>query len=192
MTQTVVHQNQSGFLTLQFEGLSAFTDAYAIEGERLMFVSLFGSRVSVRAIWSALLSGSVVSLGECSVALDTRHKWHVLQRLTPSGILHAACFPESLEIGKAKDEFLVLGTSETDIESRFHLYLDRVSETPITKDWGRSIFKRALEDKKAEWLQGLNLFAVTYRHDESWLEDLVVGLVQKNTSSLNQKGTGEL
>ena len=131
-SETTELKSESEFSTLQFEGLNAFVDSYAVAGEALMFLSLFGSRVSVRAIWSALLSGNSVSLGTDLVKLDKNRKWHVLQKLTPSGVLHAACFPECLEIGKAKDEFLIIGLTHEEMERRFYLYLDRISETPIS------------------------------------------------------------
>lgn len=172
-------KTESEFSAVQFEGLNAFTDAYAVEGETLMFLSLFGSRVSVRAIWSALLAGNCVSLANAPLKLDTKGKWHVLQKLTPSGVLHAACFPECLEIGKTKDEFLVLGVSQDDIERRFFLYLDRISVTPISREWGSWILKKALVDGLAEWLKSLNLFALRYRHKEVWLEDLITGHLKK-------------
>lgn len=178
-TEAIEFKTESGFSTLQFEGLNAFTDSYALEGETFMFLSLFGSRVSVRAIWSALLAGNRVSLGNDLLTLDTKKKWHVLQKLTPSGVLHAACFPECLEIGKVKDEFLMLGFTREEMERRFLLYLDRICETPISREWGNWIFKSAFTDGQAEWLKSLNLFALRYRHKEAWLEDLITSRLKK-------------
>jgi hypothetical protein len=167
------------FSSVQFEGLNAFTDTYAVEGETLMFLSLFGSRVSVRAIWSALLAGNCVNLGNGTLKLDTKVKWRVLQKLTPSGVLHAVCLPECLEIGKAQDGFLVLGQTQEDIERRFFLYLDRLSVTPISREWGSWILRKALAEGFAEWLKSQNIFALRYRHKEAWLEDLITSSLKK-------------
>lgn len=174
-------KTESDFSTLQFEGLNAFTDSYAVEGETLMFLSLFGSRVSVRAIWSALLAGNSVGLGNDLMKLDMNRKWHILQKITPSGVLHAACFPECLELVKAKDEFLIIGQTEEEIERRFLLYLDRICETPISYEWGSWIFNKAFTDGLAEWLKSLNLFVLRYRHKEVWLQELITGHLRKRT-----------
>jgi len=168
------------FSTVQFEGLQAFTDAYAVSEDSFAFLSLFGSRVSVRAIWSALFTGSRVSLEDESLRLYPKGEWRVLQKLTPSGALHAVCFPDLIEIGKARDEFLVFGLTREDVEKRFFLYLDRISETPISREWGTWILRSAVSDGLAEWLKSLHLFALRYRHDESWLEDLVTGQLRRN------------
>ncbi len=174
-------KDQANFSTLQFDGLHAYADAYAIEGDCLMFLSLFGPRVSVRALWSALLTGSSVKFGEEALKLYPKGEWRVLQKLTPSGVLNAVCFPDCLEIGKVRDEFLVLGVTREDIEKRFFLYLDRISETPVSREWGAWILKSALAEGLAEWLKSLHLFALRYRRDEAWLEDLITGhLKRKN------------
>jgi hypothetical protein len=133
----------------------------------------------VRAIWSALFTGSRVSLGDESLRLYPKGEWRVLQKLTPTGALHAVCFPDLLEIGKTRDEFLVLGVTREDAQKRFFLYLDRISETPISREWGAWILRSALEDGLADWLKSLHLFALRYRHDESWLEELITGHLKK-------------
>ncbi len=179
--QTLDSELKTGnrFSLVEFEGLNAFTDSYAVQADTFMFLSLFGSRVSVRAVWSALLAGAGVSLENEILKLDSKGKWHILQKLMPSGVLHAACFPEFLEVGKTQGEFLVLGTSQQDIEQRFLFYLDRISETPISQEWGSWIFKRSLSDGLAEWLKTLNVLALRYRHNEVWLEDLITGYLKK-------------
>jgi len=172
-------KKETEFSLIRFEGLTAFTDIYVIQEEALMFLSLFGSRVSVRAIWSALLESASVSLGNETLKLDSKAKWHVLQKLTPSGVLHAICLPDLLEIAKVRDEFLVLGTTREEMEWRFFLYLDRISETPISPEWCSWIFKKALCDEKAKWLKATNIFAVQYRHDETWLEGQITNFLKR-------------
>ncbi len=166
-------KKETDFSLVRFEGLSAYTDIYVAREDTLMLLSLFGSRVSVRAIWSALFSGSPVSVENESLRIDGKESWQVFQKITPSGFLHAVCFPKLIDLTRIQSQFVVLGETREDIETRFYLYLDRVSETPIRREWSAWIFKKALCDEKAKWLKSLNLFAVQYRHEELWLENQV-------------------
>lgn len=165
------------FSRLRFEGLEAFADTYVLEEDRLKMLSLFGSRVSVRAIWSALLSGEGISLDEAAVRINPDESWRVAQRILPSGVLQAVCFPNLVDLTQLRNRFLVLGETKGDAENRFFLYLDRVSETPIKRDWNGWILDQALLDRRAVWLKTLGLDALSYEHDESWLERLITGFL---------------
>jgi hypothetical protein len=167
------------FSKVSFEGLEAYTDAYAIEGDSFKFLSLFGSRVSVRAIWSALLSGAPVSLDDSPCRMDGADSWQVFQRILPSGALHAVCYPCLADLAKIQNEFIVLGETKDEITKRFYLYLDRISETPVSPEWSEWILAEALDTGKAAWLKGLHFSAVAYRHDEPWLENLITGYLAK-------------
>lgn len=167
------------FSKVSFEGLEAYADAYAIEGGTFKFLSLFGSRVSVRAVWSALLSGALVSLDDEPLRMESKDSWQVFQRILPSGALHAVCYPKLADLSRVQNEFIVLGETKEAMPERFYLYLDRVSETPISPKWSEWIFAWALESEKAVWLKTLHLSAVAYRHDEQWLENLITGFLSK-------------
>ena len=172
-------QKEATISKVSFQGLDAFIDTYAAQENTFKFLSLFGSRVSVRAIWSALFSGAPVLVDGQEFCVEVKDSWQVFQRLMPSGILHAVCFPKLIDLARVQNEFVVLGYTREDIENRFFLYLDRVSESPIKQEWGNWIFKKALVDEKAAWFKSLNMFAARYQHDERWLENLVGELVRK-------------
>ncbi len=167
------------FSKVSFEGLEAYADAYAIEGDNFKFLSLFGSRVSVRAIWSALFSGASVVLEDEALRMENKDSWQVFQRILPSGALHAVCYPKLADLARIQNEFIVLGETREALPERFYLYLDRVSETPISPEWSEWIFAWALETGKAVWLKTLHLSAIAYRHDEPWLENLITGFLAK-------------
>jgi len=167
------------FSKVSFEGLEAYADAYAIEGDNFKFLSLFGSRVSVRAIWSALFSGAFVSLDDEPLRMEKEDSWQVFQRILPSGVLHAVCYPRLADLARIQNEFVVLGETRDEITKRFYLYLDRISETPVSPEWSEWILAEALETEKAVWLKALHLSAIAYRHDEPWLENLITGFLAK-------------
>jgi len=167
------------FSKVSFEGLESYADAYAIEGDSFKFLSLFGSRVSVRAIWSALFSGAFVSLDGEPLRMESEDLWQVFQRILPSGALHAVCYPRLTDLARIQNEFIVLGETRDEIRDRFFLYLDRVSETPISLEWSEWMLASALEAGKAVWLKTLHLSAVRYLHDEPWLENLITGYLAK-------------
>lgn len=177
----IITEQVRTFSKVSFEGLEAYTDAYAIEGDSFKFLSLFGSRVSVRAIWSALLSGALAILDDTPCHMESADSWQVFQRILPSGALHAVCYPKLTDLAKIQNEFIVLGETKDEITKRFYLYLDRISETPVSPDWSEWIFAWALETRKAVWLKALYLSAVAYRHDERWLEDLITGFLAKRS-----------
>lgn len=165
------------FSKVSFEGLEAYTDAYAIREGSFKFLSLFGSRVSVRAIWSALFSGASVVLEDTPCRMESGDSWQVFQRILPSGALHAVLYPKLVDLARVQNEFVVLGETKGAISGRFYLYLDRVSETPISPEWSEWILAQALETGKAVWLKTLHLRAVAYRHEEPWLENLITGFL---------------
>ena len=161
------------FSKVCFEGLEAYADTYAMEGCVLKLLSLFGSRVSVRAVWSALFSGASVELDGKQTIINIDDSWKVSQKILPSGVLQAVCFCKLLDLNRVQNEFLVLGETKEDVSERVYLYFDRVAETPISREWCGWILERALLAQKASWLESLNLSALIYRHDEQWLENLI-------------------
>ena len=171
----------AAFARISFEGLEAYADAYAVEGGSFKFLSLFGSGVSVRAVWSALLSGASVSLDGEPRGMEKEDSWQVFQRILPSGVLHAVLYPKLADLARIQNEFIVLGRTRDEITKRFFLYLDRVSEVPVSHEWSEWILREALETGKAAWLKTLHLLAVSYRHDEAWLENLVTGVLAKRS-----------
>lgn len=167
------------FARVSFEGLEAYTDAYAIEEDSFKFLSLFGSRVSVRAIWSALLSGTEVLLDGAPSRMEKEDSWQVFQRILPSGALHAVCFSRLTDLTRVQNEFVVLGRTKDEVTNRFYLYLDKVSETPVSPEWSERILNEALGVRKALRLKALYLSAVSYRHEEAWLQDFITGFLTK-------------
>ena len=167
------------FSKVSFEGLEAYADAYAIREDSFKFLSLFGSRVSVRAIWSALFSEAFITLDDTPCRMEKEDSWQVFQRILPSGALHAVCYPRLADLARIQNEFIVLGRTRDEITKRFYLYLDRISETPVSPEWSEWILASALEREKAVWLKTLHLSAVRYLHDEPWLENLITGHLAK-------------
>ena len=159
-------------------GLEAYAEAYAAKYGDLKFLSFFGNRVSVRAIWSALLDGVTIDIEKEEFRLDTRDSWQILQKILPSGILQAVCIPKALELEKIKDGFIVLGRDEPDMQNRFYIYLDRIAQTPIRKEWNEYIFECALRDDLASRLDAFGIVALDYSHDEAWLEELITDFVR--------------
>ena len=169
------------FSKISFEGLEAYADAYALKGECFKFLSLFGSRVSVRAVLSALFSGAVVTLDDAPCRMEKADSWQVFQRVLPSGTLHALCYPKLLDLARIENEFVVLGETKAKVSDRFFLYLDRVSETPVKGEWSKWILEEALDAQKAVWLKTLHLSAIAYRHEEEWLENLITGRLARGS-----------
>lgn len=169
------------FARISFEGLEVYADAYAVQADSFKFLSLFGSRVSVRAVWSALLSGAVVALDGEPHRMEKEDSWKVFQRILPSGALHAVLYPKLADLARIQNEFIVLGRAREEIEKRFYLYLDRVSEIPVSHEWSEWILKETFDAGKAAWLKTLHLLAVSYRHDEAWLENLITGVLAKRS-----------
>lgn len=166
------------FVKVSYQGIEAYSDTYAVENGVFKLLSLFGERVSVRAMWSTLFSGASVEVDGTKTSLNLEDSWKVSQKVLPSGSLQAVCFCKLLDLNRVQDEFLVIGENETEVGERMHLYLDRVSETPLYPEWCKWILDQAIYQGKARWLDSLNLSALIYRHDEKWLEGLVVDFLR--------------
>lgn len=178
-SEMLKHGDPQTFSRVCFDGLEAYADAFAVREDRIAFLSLFGSRVSVRALWSALLNGSGVFLDDKPFCLEGMDSWQVFQRILPSGALHAVLCSGLVDLARIQNEFVVLGGTQEQVAERFYLYLDRVSEIPVSPEWSGWIFAEAIRTGQAVWLRTLHLSAVMYRHDEPWLESLITGFLAR-------------
>ena len=169
---------------ISYGGLEVFADAYALDGDQVMFMSMFGNKTAVKGVWSSFLSNRWVDLFadvERVVSLDRDNKWRVYAKVLPSGIAHAMLIPQQLCFKRLRQDFLMIGYSEQDIRQRFFLYLNKASKIPLKKEWSDWVFTKAKTDAVLVKLTSFNIVAFYYHGDDDWLCELITSGIKQES-----------
>ena len=167
---------------IAYGGLEAYTDAYALYENEVMFMSMFGNKTAVKGLWASLMSGKWIELFtkiERQIFAREENKWRIYAKSLTSGIAHAILIPQQVHLKRVKDEFVVIGFSEEKIMESFYLYLNKVSKIPLKKEWTDWIFLKAGRDYRLQELKTLNIMAYFYEGEDEWLEDVVKTGIKK-------------
>ena len=171
---------------IAYGGLEAYTDAYALYENEVMFMSMFGNKTAVKGLWASLMSGKWIELFtkiERQIFAREENKWRIYMKNLASGITHAILIPQQAHLKRVKDEFVVIGFSEEKIRENFYLYLNKVSKTPLKKEWTDWLFLKAGRDYRLQELKTLNIMAYLYEGDDEWLGDVVKKGIKEKTIS---------
>lgn len=167
---------------IAYGGLEAYTDAYALYENEIMFMSMFGNKTTVKGLWASLMSGKWIDLFtkiERTIFAKEENKWRVYMKSLASGIAHAILIPQQVHLKRVKEEFVIIGFTEERIRESFFLYLNKVSKIPLKKEWSDWLFLKAGRDYRLTELASLNVMAYLYEGDDEWLEDVVKKGIKK-------------
>jgi hypothetical protein len=79
-------------IPIEAEGFHAFADAFALDGEWVVFFSIAGHKDAVKAIRATLLTNHWLTVGVHEICLLPRTKYGTSVKALPSGIVHTAIF----------------------------------------------------------------------------------------------------
>src|SRR6185436_18058265 len=82
----------SALIPIEAEGFHAFADAYALDGQWVIFLSIAGYKDAVKAIRARLLTNHWVNVGVHEICLTPKTKYRTSAKALPSGIVHTAIF----------------------------------------------------------------------------------------------------
>jgi hypothetical protein len=85
-------QNPSNVVPIEVDGFHAFSDAFALDGQWVIFLSIAGHKDAVKAIRAGLLTNHWINVGDYEVFVLPRTKYGTIVRSLPCGITHAAVF----------------------------------------------------------------------------------------------------
>ena len=79
-------------IPIEAEGFHVFADAYALDGQWVIFLSIAGHKDAVKAVRATLLTNHWINLGVHDICLLPGRKYGTIVRTLPSGIAHTAIF----------------------------------------------------------------------------------------------------
>lgn len=188
---------------IRHTGLSAYVEAYAKESWAYPIMSLFGSKTSVQAIASALVSRKpeVYIIHESDEIYGRRDVW-----LTPGNY---RIFSRTLRCGA--HHLLVINThallkhctlpsfylvsrpgEDGKIASCYFSFLDRLVPVPLLNTWSGWLWKRGIEKGEIDPLEGFRLATWECRVDMDDLKKDLSQAIKKRHLSLkeNENETG--
>jgi hypothetical protein len=79
-------------IPIDCEGFHAFADAYALDGQWVIFLSIAGHKDAVKAIRATLLTNHWINVSSHEICLLPRTKYGTTVKALPSGVIHSALF----------------------------------------------------------------------------------------------------
>jgi len=171
---------------IAYGGLEAYTDAYALLDNRIMFMSMFGNKTAVKGVWSSLIAGKLIDLfteRERGICVEVRNKWRIYSKSLPSGIAQAILIPQQIHLKRVEDDFVIIGTSKQRVKESYFLYLNKASKTPLKKEWKDWLFRKSIEDCTLTELDTLNITAFYYEGSDDWLSEIVTSGIKEKIIS---------
>ena len=166
------NQSPSNLVPVEVDGFHAFSDAFALDGQWVIFISIAGHKDAVKAIRAGLLTSRWINVGNYEVFVMPRTKYGTIVRSLPSGITHAAVFIKNDLASSCVHYVLASDTSTPDADLYFAA-LTKHSAVPVHASWKTWLHKRAVQKKELEALttHGIHGLKISL-DDESLAEDI--------------------
>ncbi|HWP23113.1 MAG TPA: hypothetical protein VNM15_02855 [Candidatus Binatia bacterium] len=174
----------STLLPIEADGFHAYVDAYALDGQWVIFLSMAGDKDSVKAIRARLLTNHWINVGVHEVCLLPRNKYGTNSKVLPSGAVHTAIFikndPDDLRTYYA----LTARPKSMDSDLYFTALVTH-SAVPVHYGWKAWLYKRAIHKQQVETLTAQGIRGIKLALDDDGLaEDVSAALINgrlKNT-----------
>jgi hypothetical protein len=165
-------------IPIEAEGFHAFADAFALDGEGVVFFSIAGHKDAVKAIKACLLSNHWVNVGIHETCLLPRVKYGTIVRSLPSGITHTAIFMKDGFAQSPVHYALTAnpGTQESDL---YFTALIKHSTVPVHSGWKAWLHKRAVQRKEVEALTTHGIHGIKISLDDTTLAEVISTALKK-------------
>ena len=163
-------------LPIEAEGFHAFADAYALDGQWVIFLSIAGHKDAVKAIRAALLTNHWISVSIHEICLLPRTKYGTTAKVLPSGVIHSALFIKN-DLGQPQTYYALTARPETMDPDLYLTALIKHSGVPIHPNWKAWLYKRAVRRKEVETLTTHGIRGIKISVDDTSLaEDISTAL----------------
>jgi hypothetical protein len=163
-------------IPIEADGFNAFSDAFALDGQWVIFISIAGHKDAVKAIRARLLTDHWINVGGNDICLLPRTKYSTIVRTLPCGITHTAIFIKN-DLAQSHVNYPLTtdpGTSESDL---YFAALIRHSAVPVHTEWKAWLHKRAGKKKEVETLTAHGVRGLKVSLDDGALaEDISAAL----------------
>jgi hypothetical protein len=161
---------------IEVDGFHAFSDAFALDGQWVIFLSIAGHKDAVKAIRAGLLTNHWINVGDYEVFVLPRTKYGTIVRSLPCGITHTAVFIKN-DLASSYVHYVLATDTSTSESDLYFSALTKHSAVPVHSAWKTWLHKRAVQRKEVETLtvHGIHGIKVSL-DDKSLAEDISTAL----------------
>ena len=166
----------STLIPIEAEGFHAFADAFALDGQWVIFLSIAGPKDAVKAIRATLLTNHWLNVGIHEVCLLPRTKYGTSVKALPSGIVHTAIFIKN-DLGQAETHYALTARPDFTEADLYFTAIIKHSAVPVHSGWKTWLHKRAVQRKEVEALTAHGIHGIKISLDDTSLaEDISTAL----------------
>ncbi len=163
-------------IPIEAEGFHAYVDAFALDGQWVIFLSMAGDKDSVKAIRARLLTNHWINVGVHEVCLLPRNKYGTNSKVLPSGAVHTAIFiknnPDDL-----RTYYALTARPQSMDSDLYFTALVMHSAVPVHCGWKAWLYKRAIRKQQVETLTAHGIRGIKLALDDDGLaEDVSAAL----------------
>jgi hypothetical protein len=172
----LTNHNSSTLIPIEAGGFYAFADAFALDEQWVILLSIAGHKDAVTAIRATLLTDHWISVGNHEICLLPRMKYGTSVMVLPSGIVHTAIFTKN-EIGQGDIRYALTARPDFTEADLYFTALIKHSSVPVHSNWKTWLHKRAARRKEVKTLTIHGIHGIKILLDDSSLaEDISTAL----------------
>lgn len=163
-------------IPIEAEGFHAYVDAFALDGQWVIFLSMAGDKDSVKAIRAKLLTNHWINVGVHEVCLLSRNKNGTSSKVLPSGAVHTAIFIKN-NPDELRTYYALTARPQSMDSDLYFSALVMHSAVPVHYDWKAWLYKRAIRKQQIETLTAHGIRGIKLALDDDTLaEDVSAAL----------------
>ena len=163
-------------IPIEADGFHAYVDAFALDGQWVVFISIAGHKDSVKAIRARLLTNHWINVGIHEICLLPKTKYGTSVNALPSGIVHTAVFMKN-DLGQSQTYYALTARPEATVSDLYFTGLIKHSAVPVHSGWKAWLYKRAVQRKEVEALTAHGIHGIKISLDDiSLAEDISTAL----------------
>jgi hypothetical protein len=163
-------------IPVEAEGFRAFSDAFALDGQWVIFLSIAGHKDAVKAIRATLLTNHWVTVGIHDICLLPRTKYGTSVKALPLGIFHTAVFIKN-DLDQSQTYYALTARPDPKDSDLYLTALIKYSAVPVHSGWKTWLHKRAVQKKEIETLITHGVHGIKISLDDTSLaEDISTAL----------------
>ena len=174
-------QNDNGacpLIPIEAAGFHAFADAFALDEQWVVFLSIAGHKDAVKAIRATLLTDHWINVGIHEICLLPRIKYGTSVKTLPSGIVHTAIFIKN-DVGQAETHYALTARQDFTDADLYFTGLIKHSSVPVHSGWKTWLHKRAVRKNEVETLAAHGIHGVKISLDEASLAEDISSALKK-------------
>ena len=177
------NRNPSTLIPIEADGFHAYGDAFALDEQWIVFLSIAGHKDAVKAIRATLLTDHWINVGIHEICLLPRTKYGTSVKALPSGVVHTAIFIKN-DVGEAETHYALTARPDFTDADLYFTALIKHSSVPVHSGWRAWLHKRAVRRKEVEVLTTHGIRGIKISLDDASLaEDISTALKKGKVKS---------